>query len=103
MTRFETNPRLWLWVSLVLFAVTWGFVPIVIKSETYRPIVLLWQWVGLIFSSDRRDVFGVGVMLCVFGCLSGIAAAVVGWPLQAFIVVNARIQSQRHPPAGEST
>ena len=68
-------------------AVIWCFVPIGIKSETYRPVVLLWDWVGDIFNSDRREVFGIGMMLLMFACLSGIVAAVVAWPLHALIVV----------------
>jgi hypothetical protein len=85
--RFQTDRRLWLWVSLALLAVIWLFVPIGIKSESYRPIVLLWDWIGYIFNSDRREVFGVGVMLLIFACLSSIVAAVIGWPLHALIVV----------------
>ena len=65
-------------------------VPMGIKTETYRPVVLLWDWVGYIFSSDRREVFGVGVMLLIFGCMSCIVAAVIAWPLQALIVVLRR-------------
>ena len=85
--RFETDRRLWLWVSLVLLGVIWLFVPIGIKSESYRPVVLLWDWLGYIFSSDRREVFGVGVMLLIFAWLSGIGAALIGWRLHALIVV----------------
>ena len=89
-TRFQTDRRLWLWISLTLVAAIWCFVPMGIKTETYRPVVLLWDWVGYIFSSDRREVFGVGVMLLIFGCMSCIVAAVIAWPLQALIVVLRR-------------
>jgi hypothetical protein len=88
--RFQTHRRLWLWISLLLVAAIWCFVPIGIKSETHRPIVLLWDWVGYIFNSDRREMFGVGVTLLLFACISGILAAVVAWPLQALIVVFRR-------------
>ena len=94
--RFQTDRRLWLWVSLALLGVIWLFVPIGIKSESYRPIVLLWDWIGYIFSPDRREVFGVGVMLLVFGCLSSIVAAVIGWPLHALIV------AMRHGKRGDA-
>ena len=70
-----------------MLALIWLLVPIGIKSESYRPIVLLWDWVGYILSSDRREVFGVGVMLLMFACFSSIFAAVIGWPLHAMIVV----------------
>ena len=85
--RFRTDRQLWLWVSLALFAVIWFFVPIGGKGENSRPVVLLWAWVGYIFSSDRREVFGVGMMLLMFACLSGIVATVVAWPLHALIVI----------------
>lgn len=85
--RFQTDRRLWLWVSVALLAMIWLFVPISIKSESYRPVVLLWDWIGYIFSSDRREVIGVGVTLLMFACLSSIVAAVIGWPLHALIVV----------------
>jgi hypothetical protein len=86
-TRFKTDRRLWLWVTLALVALIWFFVPIGIKSETYRPVVLLWDWFGYVFSSDRREVFGVGMILLMFACLSGIVAAVIAWPLHALILV----------------
>src|SRR6267142_63173 len=87
-TPFQTSWRLWLWISLVLFAAIWCFVPIDIKSETYRPVVLLWNWIGYIFRSDvhGEEVFGVGIMLLMFGCVSSIVAVVLAWPLQGFIV-----------------
>ena len=86
-TRFQTDRRLWFLIAVALVAVMWCFVPIGIKSETYRPVVLLWDWIGCIFSADRREVFGVGVTLLVFACMSCIVAAVVAWPLQALTIV----------------
>ena len=88
--RFQTDRRLWFWTSLALLVLTWCFLRIGIKSESYRPVVLLWHWVGYIFSSDRREVFGVGVMLFMFGCISSVTAAAIGWPVQALIVVISR-------------
>ena len=85
-TRFQTDRRLWLWIAAALFVAMWCFVPIGIKSDTYRPVVLLWDLIGYIFSADRREVFGVGAMLFIFGCMSAIVAAVIAWPLQGLVV-----------------
>jgi hypothetical protein len=41
------------------------------------------------------EVFGTGMMLFMFACLSGIIAAVVAWPLHAFIVVVRRGRPER--------
>jgi hypothetical protein len=80
---FETDKRLWLYLTLALFASLW-FCPwawIAPKSSGYTPPAILW---GLLFTWFGPQVV---VMLGFYSVLYGIVALAVGWVLHCFVVV----------------
>ena len=85
LTRFKSNPRLWLVLSTILFVVPW-FVPITGQE-------VLWKYWALLFLLPFTPDFtpdhfffalqGVGIGLLMFG----IPALAVGWVLQCLAVM----------------
>jgi hypothetical protein len=80
MTRFRTNRRLWLTISLVLFIVPW-FIPLIELQPKMAPARL---WLGLF---DPRHFSEVFVMLVWWILLFGVPAIAVGWVLQCLIIL----------------
>jgi hypothetical protein len=88
LTRFQTDQRLWMRIALALFVASWLFLRAGIKSTTYVPVVLLWEWIVAIFRADpAREIFGVGATLFLFGCISAITSIFVAWFLHCAVVV----------------
>jgi hypothetical protein len=89
MTRYRTDRRLWLWISFAIFVAIWCLVPVEIKIKTYRPVVILWFWIGDIFRLGvlADEVVGLGTGLLIFGLMSSIVAIVIAWPLQGLVML----------------
>jgi hypothetical protein len=88
--RFQTDRRLWLWVALALFLISWCFPLIGVKgNNSVRPIVWLWGLVASLFQSDfsAREFFGMSVVLIFFVCFSGVASIVAAWFVQCIVVM----------------
>jgi hypothetical protein len=79
--RFETNKRLWLFVSLTLFLIPWFVMPFG-KGNEMRPAGL---WLVLFQYPDHA--YGTTVFLLIFTLLFGIPAVAIGWVLQCLIVM----------------
>lgn len=80
-SRYQTDKRLWLWVSLVLFVAPWFLVPIG-KSDEWRPAIL---WLFL-FTEPHHLLEVVGGIV-MFSLLFAIPACAVGWVVQCLIVI----------------
>lgn len=80
-TKFNTDRRLWFWISLVLFVIPW-FLPIIwVKGESLRPAH---YWIGLFTdSSHMEELVGIGYFTSLFG----VTAFAVGWVFQCVIVM----------------
>ena len=91
--RFETNWRLWRWISLVLFVLPW-FLPID-NVLVDRPVFF---WIGLFTHlDDRREAFGALGMIGVWSLLLGLPAIGVGWVLQCVVVIVRGTRKQMPP------
>ena len=98
--RFRTDKRLWLYLALGLFVAIW-FCPWAWVSPKVdsAPPAILWAllFVGLFPAEDQLIRVGpVFVVLCFYGVLFGIAALVVGWVLQCFVVIVRQTWRDRH-------
>jgi hypothetical protein len=88
-TRFQTDERLWLWLALGLFLLSWCFPAMGTKGGLVRPIVWLWEIIAAVFSSrmDWRTFFGASAALIIFSCISAIASIVAAWLIHCVIVM----------------
>ena len=91
LTRFKTDWRLWLRLSLALFLVSW-FLPIVGIGQSNDPsgpciLVLVW-WVGGLFKPDVSSEFVLfgACLLGIFSCVSAILSCAAAWFLHCAIV-----------------
>ena len=85
--RFQTNSRLWLRISLVLFLISLCFPFIDVKSESKPPIVWLWEAVIAAFQGDFGEAFGLIVIVILWISFFIVASVVLAWPIQSVIVV----------------
>jgi hypothetical protein len=77
LKRFQTNGRLWFWISLVLFIIPW-FVPF----GDYFPILLFY-----ILFAFPSHIFETTVFIGFYCLLFGIPAMAVGWLVQCVVVM----------------
>lgn len=80
-TRFETNKRLWLFISVGLFLVPW-FALRMGKGDGMCPAGL---WLVL-FEYPDHGLETLGVLL-ILSLSFGTVAVVIGWVLQCLVVV----------------
>src|SRR5437899_11788266 len=87
--RFQTDQRLWIWISLALFVACWCFVRIGGKGPGPVAAVALWEWIVRAFRADAsaRDILGFGMMLLMFGCIAALAALILAWFLHCAVVI----------------
>jgi len=88
---FKTDKRLWFWISLILFLVTWFIPDIGEKRESIISIIS-----NSIFSdtpnSFRRIITPIVGQMQIYGIL----AIFIGWVVQAIIVVfRGKLSQQR--------
>lgn len=82
LKRFETDWRLWLWFSLVLFLLPW-FVPFGdLKGSGYLPVTCWW----ILFAYPSHLVETL-TFIAFFILLFGIPAICIGWVLQCVFVM----------------
>lgn len=82
LIRHKTDWRLWLFISVVIFAVFW-FLPIIGEKESSVPAYHLFP-ILFQYPHSAGETFFV---LCIITGFFAIAAGVFGWVIQCFVVI----------------
>jgi hypothetical protein len=85
--QFQTDFRLWLWISFGLFLASLFFMHIGVKADSMTPVAWMWHVVQVIFQGDFREAFGVSFMLVLFACIYLVASIVLAWLVQCLVVM----------------
>ena len=95
LKRFQTDGRLWFWISLVLFVIPW-FVPFGDKvlGSGFLPIMC---WVGLFV--EQSHIYELLVFIGFFCVLFGIPAIAIGWVIQCVVVMIRDAKRMKTPNA----
>ena len=94
LKRFQTDLRLWFWISLMLFVIPW-FVPFGdLKGSGYLPIIC---W-GVLFTAPSH-IFEALVFIGFFCLLFGIPAIAIGWVVQCVVVMIRDAKRKKTPNA----
>src|SRR5215469_8657644 len=85
LTRYQTDNRIWLWMALSLFLVSWCF-PL---PDSAPPFVWLWGIIAAAFHSDLSfpAFFGVSAVLIGFACISTLVSMTIAWLIQCVVVI----------------
>src|SRR5262245_35967993 len=94
LRRFETDMRLWIWISLTLFAIAW-FAPLLGKFGD-TPAAALW----FILLNYPKNIGVVLYFLAVYTLIFGSASILVGWLLQTLVVMVRDARKRKVEPAG---
>ena len=96
-TRFETNQRLWLWIALSLFLLSWCFPLIGSKGHGVYPIIFLWGVILAAFDPTISfgELFGVSAILILFASISAVASVVAAWLIQCVVVIIRTKKTER--------
>src|ERR1700677_4393000 len=81
--RFQTDWRLWFWISLVLFVTPW-FLPLVNMKGSHVPPIIWW---GILFTDPSHFEESL-IIIAMFILLVGIVAIYVGWVLLCLLVMS---------------
>jgi hypothetical protein len=89
ITKFQTDKRLWFWMSLSLFVGCWIFLHFSIKGENETPVRLLWEWLVSFCRGELSLIEASGrcLLLGSFAFWCGLVCTVSGWLVQCAVVV----------------
>ena len=97
-TRFQTDRRLWLWIALSLFLVSWCRPLSLTMDGSVRPIVWLWEVILAAFDSSiisSRQLFDIKAVLIIFTCISAGASLIAAWLIQCVVVIIRTKKNER--------
>lgn len=91
--RFETDRRLWFWIALVLFAISW-FIPVVeIKGPYFSMARGLKGLIHAVQQDSDSEAQLMSRVLTVFALVSVLLSIVFGWLLHCFVII---IRGRKH-------
>ena len=85
LPRYRTDYRLWMWIALALFVVSW-FLPSELKGDSTTRIGHL-QWLYDYYSAGNTTFDNLMEQACVETILSTLASIIFAWVIQCFIVI----------------
>lgn len=93
-TRFQTDWRLWAWMTSILFAVSL-FIPVIsIKSGPYFSVAFaLRDFAAAVHQGDDSEKELIGGLLIFFTSVLVIVTFVLGWLLHCFVVI---VRTKKH-------
>lgn len=95
-TSFQNDRRLWMWIALVLFMLSW-WCPFEVKGEIIRPADIVWRCATAFFV--ERAYFAALIMLFAlasFTAAAGVAAIFFGWLLHCVaVIIRTRVRERK--------
>ena len=91
LTRFQTDKRLWKWITWILFGVSW-LVPSFTFAKSgpvYPAVTLFWWLLRAFWDSDvpLTELKMPAIVLAGQAVIFGVASIVLAWLLQCVVVL----------------
>jgi hypothetical protein len=98
--RFETDVKLWAWITLILLGASWCIPVLSVKGgPSFSNATALKEFVLAVYQRDGDYAQLCGGMFVVYAIYSVFLATVIGWVLHCVVVIVRTTLRQRRADA----